>query len=272
MSPLLLLLSVLAQTPTPSSDAAQEDTPARPCTEDEEEDLPPWTGSFGVGFSFLSGNSRSYTLTANALAEYESPKWAHTLESDGAYGKAAAADEGERELIAEALGAWVRGEYRATPLLSAYTYLGAETDHLSSLELRAEVELGIGFTLLEREKRESDELFLRAYLGAHYAHDRRFQYVPTRKDLPSVDLWSPSVGVMFRYDINERVELREYAMLLPDVFGDTRVLLTSTTKLSVNLTGRLALTTFFDVRHDSSPAEGKASTDTALTVGGELTL
>ncbi|NTX06839.1 YdiY family protein [Myxococcus sp. CA040A] len=271
MSPLLFLLTVLAQTPTPPPDTVSEDGPVRPCTEDEEEDVGPWTGSFGVGFSFFTGNSRSYTLTGNSLAEYESPKWALTLEADGAYGRAAASED-EEELIAEALGAWVRGEYRATPLLSAYTYLGAETDHLSSLELRAEVELGVGFTLIEQKKRKTDELFLRAYLGAHYAHDRRFQYVPTQKDLPSVDLWSPSVGVMFRYDINERVEFREYAMLLPDVFGDTRVLLTSTTKLSVNLTGRLALTTFFDVRHDSSPAEGKASTDTALTVGAELTL
>ncbi|AKF80546.1 Putative salt-induced outer membrane protein YdiY [Myxococcus fulvus] len=271
MSPLLLLLTVLSQTPAPPPDPAPDDGPEHPCTEDAEEDPGPWSGSAGVGASFFTGNSRSYTLTGNALVEYESPTWAFTLEADGAYGKAATED-GARELVAEALGAWVRGEYRATPLLSAYSYLGAETDHLSSLELRAEVELGLGVTLLERTEKETDELLLRVYLGAHYARDHRFQYVPTRKELQNVDLWSPSLGAMFRYDINERVELREYVLLLPDVFGDTRVLLTSTTKLSVNLTGRFALTTFFDLRHDSRPAEGKVSTDTSLTVGGELSI
>ncbi|RKH07847.1 DUF481 domain-containing protein [Corallococcus carmarthensis] len=275
MSPLFFLFAALAQTPTPPDDAADARSSAsvedKDEDEDDDEDEGPWTGSFGLGASFFTGNSRALTLTGDALAEYDSPVWALTLEADGAYGNAAAEDEGEREVTAKNLGGWARGDYRFTRLLSAYTFLGAETDHPASIELRTEAELGIGLTVLEREK-ESNELLLRFYLGGSVARDRRFQYTPTRENLPDVTLWSPAVGMAFRYDINERVHLREDAVLLPDVFGDTRVLLDSTTKLSVDMTERFALTTFFELQHDSAPAAGKVRTDTSLSLGAELEL
>ncbi|RKH00792.1 DUF481 domain-containing protein [Corallococcus sp. CA053C] len=255
MSPFILLLTALAQSPTPSTEEAES----------------PWTGDFGLGASFFTGNSRAFTLTGDALAEYESPAWALTLEADGAYGKAASEGDAEREVTAQALGGWGRGERRFTQLLSAFALVGAAADHPASLELRTEAELGAGFTLLEQE-REEKELFLRAYVGGSYARDRRFQYAPTREDLPDVTLWSPALGATFRYDVNERVHLREDALLLPDIFGDSRVLVDSTTKLSVDLTDRFALTTFFALQHDSAPAAGKVRTDTSLSLGAELSL
>ncbi|WP_163988066.1 DUF481 domain-containing protein [Pyxidicoccus caerfyrddinensis] len=277
MSPLILLFTVVSQAPTPPPADAAEDAPppARveaEAKEEDEEDEGPWTGSAGLGLSFFSGNTRSFTVTGDALAELDTPEWALTLEADGAYGKAAEGDDAERELTAKTLGGWARGEYRVNPLLSAYTFVGAEADHPASLELRTEVELGIGVTFLESEEEEENELFLRGYLGGSYARDRRFQYIPTRENLPDVTLWSPSLGLTFRYDVNEHVELREDALLLPDVFGDTRVLFDSTTKLAVHLTERFSLTTFFELQHDSSPAEGKVRTDTSLSLGGEVSL
>ncbi|RKH53003.1 DUF481 domain-containing protein [Corallococcus sp. AB050B] len=273
MSPFFVLIAAMAQTPTPPPDAEDASSPASvaAAAEDDEEEEGPWTGSFGLGASFFSGNSRAFTLTGDALAEYDSPVWALTLEADGAYGNAAAEGEEEREDTAKTLGGWARADYRFTPLFSVYGFAGAEADQPASLELRVETELGVGLTVLERKKKEK-ELFLRTYLGAGYAKDRRFQYFPTRENLPDVTLWSPAVGVAFRYDINERVHLREDAVLLPDIFGDTRVLLDSTTKLSVHLTDRFAFTTFFELQHDSVPAQGKVRTDTSLSVGGELEL
>ncbi|MBN8228401.1 DUF481 domain-containing protein [Corallococcus macrosporus] len=271
MSPVLFLFAALAQTPTPPDDAADAPSAASVESEADDEEDAGWTGSVGLGASFFTGNSRAFTLTGDALAEYDSPVWALTVEADGAYGNAAAEDAEEREVTAKTLGGWARGDYRFTPLVSAYTFLGAQADHPASLELRTEAELGVGLTFLERHE-ASNELLLRTYIGGSYARDRRFQYFPTRQNLPDVNLWSPAVGVAFRYDINERVHLREDALLLPDVFGDARVLLDSTTKLSVHLTDRFALTTFFEVQHDSAPAAGKVRTDTSLSLGGELTL
>lgn len=276
MNSLLFTLAVLAQTPAASSDAdaaSQAPADARAEASAEDEELPPWSGSAGVGFSLFTGNTEEFLLTGNALADYESPRWALTLEADGDYGEARASEEedGGREVNAKSLGSWVRGEYRATPLWSAYGLVAAQTDHPANLELRTEAEAGVGATLLE-QRRRSEELFLRGYLGVHHARDQRYEYGPVRRDLPDVSLWAPAVGVALRYDINERVKLREDAMFVPDVFGETRVLVDSTTKLSVNLTGNFALTTYFEVKHDSAPAEGAVSTDTALTLGGELTL
>ncbi|QAT83330.1 hypothetical protein EJ065_1732 [Corallococcus coralloides] len=275
MSPLLILFAAMAQTPSPPPDAEEASSPASVAAaaedEDEDEEEGPWTGTAGLGASFFTGNVRTFTITGDAMAEYESPVWALTLEADGAYGNAATEDEEEREVTALTLGGWARGDYRFTRLLSAYTFLGVETDHPASLELRTEVELGAGFTLLERKKNEK-ELFLRTYLGAGYAKDRRFQYTPTRENLPDVTQWSPAVGLAFRYDINAYVYLREDAVLLPDIFGDTRILLDSTSKLSVDLTDRFALTTYFELQYDSAPAEGKVRTDTSLSVGAELEL
>ncbi|QSQ26678.1 DUF481 domain-containing protein [Pyxidicoccus parkwayensis] len=276
MNSLLLTLAVLAQTSTPASDAdaaPQAPVDVKEAAAEEDEELAPWSGSFGLGFSLFTGNTDEFMLTGNALADHESPEWAATLEADGAYGEAAASEEedGGREVNAKELGGWARGEYRATPMWSAYGKLGAEADHPANLELRTEVEAGVGITLLE-QRVKSNELFLRGYLGAHFAKDRRFEYGPEYRNLPDVDHWSPAVGVAFRYDINERVKLREDASLHPKFFGDERVLLDSTTKLSVNLTGRFAITTFFSVKHDSAPAEGAVRTDTALTLGGEFTL
>ncbi|MCY1023477.1 DUF481 domain-containing protein [Pyxidicoccus sp. MSG2] len=277
MSPLILLFTVVSQTPTPPPAETAEDAPpparveAETEAEEDDEDEGPWTGSAGLGLSFFSGNTRAFTVTGDALAELDTPKWAATLEADGAYGEAAEGEDAEREVTAKTLGGWARGEYRMNPLLSAYSFVGAEADHPASLELRTEVELGIGVTFLEEEEDEN-ELFLRGYVGGSYARDRRFQYIPTRENLPDVTLWSPALGLAFRYDVNEHVELREDALLLPDVFGDTRVLFDSTTKLAVHLTERFSLTTFFELQHDSSPAEGKVRTDTSLSLGGEVSL
>ena len=199
MSSLVVLFAILAQAPAPPTDAAVDEPPPARAGEEEEEE-PPWSGTAGLGLSFFSGNVRSFTVTGDAFAEYDTPEWLVTLEADGAYGEAAEGEDPERELTAKTLGGWARGEYRVTPLLSAYTFLAAQADHPASLELRTEAELGVGVTLVEREEEES-EMILRGYVGGNFTRDRRFQYFPTRENLPDVTLVSPALGVLFRYDL-----------------------------------------------------------------------
>jgi putative salt-induced outer membrane protein YdiY len=268
MSPLPLLV-LLAQAPAPTEPAPPE---LPPCEEEDEEESSPWDVAAGLGLSFFSGNSRAYTLTGDVLAEYNSPQWVFTLEGDGAYGRAAAAGDAEREVTAEELGGWVRTERRFTPLLGAYVFLGASTDHLANLALRTEAELGVDFTLLERVEDEDDEALLRVFVGGHFAHDERTAYDAGEAELEDVNLWSPALALTFQYDLNERVHLRQDGRVLPNIVGDSRVLLESTTKLSVQMTSHFALTTFFKLKHDSEPAAGAVPTDTVLTLGGEFTL
>jgi putative salt-induced outer membrane protein YdiY len=273
VGPLPLLLVLLAQPPAEPEEAAAPPPP--PCEEEEaeeEEDEGPWDASFGLGLSFFAGNTREYTVTSDLLAEYDTERWSLTLEADGGYGRARAEGEAEHALAVAEAGGFVRAERRLTPLFGVFTFVGASTDHMASLQLRTEAELGVALTLIERGEEEKDELFLRLDVGAEYARDRRFQYDPVDLQLEDLNLWSSAVGLTFRYDINERVALREYARVLPNLVGDWRVLVSSTTKLSVGLTDRFALATFFKVKHDSAPAAGKESTDAALTVGAAVVL
>ena len=88
----------------------------------------------------------------------------------------------------------------------------------------------------------------------------------------SVTLGAPRLGLAFRYALSERVAFQQEAELLPNVFGDSRLLANSTSKLSAGLTESLALTSSLLVNYDSAPAAGKRPTDTALSVGVELGL
>ena len=58
--------------------------------------------------------------------------------------------------------------------------------------------------------------------------------------------------------------------MLPNLSGDARVLINSTTKLTAALVGALSFATTYLVKYDSAPAPDKVNTETALTVGLEV--
>lgn len=276
-----LLLGVLAQapvsdTPLAPAPAESQELPAGyckpPCEEVEEEKKPsPWTGSAALSFMLLAGNSRALALTANGLAEYRTDAWDVMLKGEGVLDLAATpGGDGDEEVIAEAAALTARGEKRFTPLLGVYALVGAKTDHLSSVERRLDGEVGAGLTLIERDTRFKEELFLRLDLGVHYSNEARFQYFEDEHDLPNVDLLAPGVRVTLYCPINERLKLTQYAEFFPNILGDTRFLVESTTKLSAFITNRLALNMNLGVDVDTAPAEGKKVADLALTVGAEF--
>lgn len=229
-----------------------------------------WTGSVGVGLISLTGNANTLTVTANALAEYKSTDWVVIGKASGAYGTSAAPGEDERTIVAEAAAGSVRGERRFSSVLSSYALFGAETNHLASLELRTVAELGMGIVLLDDRVQEKERAFLRVDVAARYSYDYRFQYYPVKMNLENVVMLAPGAGLTFRYALNDSVSISEVAEVLPNVLGDARLVAKSNTKLLANLTTRLAFNVAFGVTYDSAPAEGKVSTDTALTVGLEV--
>lgn len=236
----------------------------------DDEDDGPWSGAVSAGLVSLTGNSDTFTVSGDALLEYRSRAWELFLEVLGTYGNAAGEGEGERENVA----LWVKGlgrvERRFTPLLSAYVLLGAETNRLASITARLDAEAGLGLTFLERERDGEEWLYLRGYVGAHVSNDFRFQYEPVGLDLDDLFLAGPGVGAVFRWSINDRLELSELVEAYAHVLGDWRFVAFSHTKLSAFVTERLALSVHFLVEHDSEPAPEKVSTDTSLTVGVEF--
>ena len=231
-----------------------------------------WKGSVGVGVINLSGNANTLTVTLNGLVEYRTDDWVGQVRANGAYGTSKDPNGGTSTVVAESGALFLRGERRFSKVVSGYTQLGGETDHLASLELRTSAELGLGLTLLEQRVGDKERLFLRTDLAVRYAYDYRHQYYPTPAPLEGVLMLAPSAGVTFRYQLNDLVALSQVADINPNVVGAARVVANATTKLNTRLSTHFAFNVAFGVKYDSEPPEGKVSTDTMLTVGLEVTI
>lgn len=232
-----------------------------------------WEASISAGAIVLTGNSRSITANAEALVDYRSEAWELHAELGAIVGWAADAGEDAPDPAAEWLLGHVRGERRFGSRLTAFLLLGGEVNHPASLEGRAEAEAGVGITLLETFDPELRErLFLRLYLGAHLAKDYRFQFFPIRRDLEDLLMVGPGAGLSFRWALNERVALSERVRAYPNVVGDARVLAYSDTRLTVDLTSRLALDLHLLLELDTQPAPEKQALDLAFTTGLKLQL
>jgi putative salt-induced outer membrane protein YdiY len=258
---------VLRVAPDVSASPLPAEAPAAATGAEEGKPEPgPWAGSATLGLEWLTGNSRSLTVSAEGLAEYNSSRWVLTLKAVGTYVTAAESGEAEDEVGALVSG-WARGERRFTPLFSGFLYVGSGSNHFASLELRLEGEAGVGVTVLERRPSAPDELLLRFYLGVHYSRDKRYQYYPTNQNVPDQNVWSPGVALTFRAALNDHVKFSEDVFVFP---APSRVLVRSNTKLTSSLTGRLALTAELVVESNSAPAPDKAKTDTMLLLGAML--
>lgn len=266
-----LLVALVHLTAAVEEAQTQADEKCPPC-ETEDDKASPWTAAVGLGFVWMTGNSDMLNLTGNGVAEYTSETWLITLQADAALEKAKADGEDDSLTISEAYGGWGRGEYRLTRLFSLYGLLGADTDHLASRELRFESEAGVGLTFFERERDEEEYLFLEFHLGWHFARDYRFQYFPNRRQIANLNFWGPAANVTLRYQLNEHLQLREYANIMPNVVGDSRWLFDSTTVLAAGITDRLALTLYFIVETDTAPPPDVVDTDTSLSFGLEFLL
>ncbi|XXF81294.1 DUF481 domain-containing protein [Myxococcaceae bacterium GXIMD 01537] len=239
-------------------------------------ELPPekWSGTAGIGLSWLSGNSNSFTLTGLVEAKRSWSKWALSARVDGAYGEARPAGEEELpyQVVAERLSAQIRGDRDLTEKLAVYVLLGGDTDHLKSIELRANTEAGLSYVWLEQREIDFTRLRLQTDLGFRYAREWRFQYYPTRMDLPDVNFVAPRAAAAFRYGFSKDVWFLEQLEVLPDFFSDpTRVLVKSTSRLSAGMTEWLALSATFIVDYDSQPPVSRKDTDTALVVSLDAT-
>nr|BDT37176.1 DUF481 domain-containing protein [Myxococcus sp. MH1] len=235
-----------------------------------------WDITLGLGLISLTGNASTLTFSGLASAQRTTEHWIVGIRGYGNYGRSrppeVAGEEQESQLVALNAGLELRGDRRFTQMLSGYLLTGAETDHVKSVESRTIGEGGLGVLWWDEKKKDERESYLRTDLAFRYARETRFQYYPSRLDLPDVDIGGPRFGVAFRYGITKDVLFKEDAEVLLSVIGDSRVLVNSQTQLAVNLTEALSLGVSFLVKHDSKPPEGKVPTDTALAFNVQVAL
>jgi hypothetical protein len=230
-----------------------------------------WTGSVGLGLIALTGNASTVTFNGLASAQRKTEKWIYSARAFGVYGRSRPPDEDAlAQVVALSAGLNLRGDRRLTESLSTFLLAGAETDHVKSVEVRGIGEAGIGLQWWDEKRADGGSSSLRTDLAFRYVRETRFQYYPTRVDLPDLDLGGPRVGVDFRYGLSKDILFSEEAEVVPNILGDARVLFTSRTQLISKLTEDLSLSTSFLVQYDSAPAPGKQDTDTALSVSLEV--
>lgn len=250
--------------------AAEKDAEKK--EEAPKEDL--WKGSVGLGLIALSGNASTLTFNGLASAERKSQGWIYGVKAQAVYGRSrlpATETEAERtEVVALGANADVRVDRRFTPVISGYVLAGALTDHVKSVEVRGTGEAGAGISWWDEKSPDGKFTSLRTDLAFRYFRETRFQYYPTRLDVEDVDLGGPRVGVSFAYGLSKDTVFTEEAEAIPNVLGESRLLVNSTSKLTVGLTDSLAVGTSFVLQYDSSPPPGKVSTDTALAANVQV--
>jgi len=243
----------------------------------EEKPKGEWDVTIGLGLISLTGNASTLTVSGLASAQRTTEHWIYAIKSYGSYGRSrppeVQGEEAESQVVAFNAGLELRGDRRFTSVISGYLLAGAETDHVKSVESRTYGEGGLGVLWWDEKKEAgSRESYLRTDAAFRYANETRFQYYPTRLNLPDVDLGGPRFGAVFRYGLAENILFKEDVEVLVSVIGDSRMLFNSQTQLSVGLTKQLSLGASFLVKHDSAPPPGKVSTDTALALNLEVLL
>ncbi|WP_224367759.1 DUF481 domain-containing protein [Hyalangium versicolor] len=260
------LSEALGKPATPAAPAAPEAPPAKTAEAPKED---PWNGNIGLGLIALSGNASTLTFSGLASAERKTQGWIYSLKAQGLYGRsrlAATETEGERtQVVALSAGVDVRVDRRFTPVVSGYLLAGAQTDHVKSVEVRGIGEAGAGISWWDEKTPDGRTTSLRTDLAFRFSRETRFQYYPTPLDLEDVDLGGPRVGVAFSYGLTKDTVFTEQAEAIPNVLGESRLLVNSTSTLAVGLSETLTIGTSFVLQYDSAPPPGKVSTDTALS-------
>jgi putative salt-induced outer membrane protein YdiY len=225
-----------------------------------------WSGTVGLGMISLTGNSRSTTFNTALAAERKSEEWIWAVKAGATYGQSRAAADGEDETVAEAAGLLLRLDRRFGPRYSVFVLGAVDTDHVKSVELRSAGELGATVAWVDAAGASGWSVSLRTDLGFRIANEQRYQYYPDRLQLEDETLYAPRAGFALRYGLSKDVVFTEDAEILPNVVGDSRVVMNSVSKISTRLSRSLAFGVAFTVNHDSAPAPGKVSTDTALAL------
>jgi putative salt-induced outer membrane protein YdiY len=260
----LALVPARLEVPAPPPAAAPAAAPGAPASS--------WTSTVGLGFISLTGNSRTVTFSANAVAERKSAGWIMAAKAYGTYGQNRPAGEDGTETVAQAAGLQLRLDRRFGERMSTYALAAGDTDHVKSVRVRSTGELGARIVWVDAGGPSGWKTSLATDLGFRVAEEERFQYYPARAEVPDETLYAPRAGLAFRYAMSKDVLFAEDAEILPSVSGESRVVVNSVSKISTRLSRSLALGVAFTVNHDSRPAPQKVATDTALALSLDVLL
>ena len=238
-----------------------------------------WTGVVGLGLIALTGNSQALTFKGNGAFERKTEEWIYGFKANAQYGQARAAGATDTLVSAMAAEAQLRGDRRLSQQLSVFLLAGILADHVKSIEERPYAEAGVSLIWFDTKEGGLQKSTLKTDLGFRYGREYRFAYYPTpgRVDPSEVDIIAPHAGLSFRYAVNKDIIFTQDLDVVPNLVGETRLLLNSLSKLAARLSESVSLGISYGIAYDSvppdnTPAHPKLNTDTALTIGLEVAL
>lgn len=250
---------------------------AAKAAEEKKPDGPEWNATVGVGLIWLAGNSETLTFSGNAAAQVKLTDWIFGLKLSAAYGQTVAPGMEELDLdptiVAFNAAGQLRGDRRFTQTVTGYVLGGVETDRVKSISSRSYIEGGASLTWFEVKKEDFVLQSLRTDLGIRYTVEDQFQFYPEEMEIEEGDLGkllAPRLGVAFRYALSEELIFTEDLEILPNVLHETRLFLTSVSKIAVRLTKGLSFGVSLGIAYDSLPPQDKEKLDSALTAGLEV--
>lgn len=244
---------------------AEEPPPAAPAPPPSEGKVK-WKGTVGAGLIVLSGNSDSTSFTGSVSASRETFGWIASIKASGAYGESRAAGAAATEVSANAAAGQLRLDRKFGAVWAVFAIGGVEADHVANIEYRSAAELGAAAQWVDVKEDDWSKVALRTDVGLRYGYEARYQYYGSPiGPQPGVELLMPRVGFAFRYAFSKDVFFTEEAEAMTTLTGEARWLAKSVTKLSSRLNRSLTFGAGYTVAHDSRPAEGKETTDQALT-------
>ena len=189
----------------------------------------------GLGLIALSGNASTLTFNGLASAERKSEGWIYAVKAQAVYGRSrlpATETEVERtEVVALGANADVRVDRRFTPVISGYVLAGAQTDHMKSVEVRGTGEAGSRHLLVGREEpgRASSRRCARTWPSATSAS--RASSTTRRGWTWRTWTWAARAWAsLFSYGLSKDTVFTEEAEAIPNVLGDARLLVNSTSQ------------------------------------------
>ncbi len=218
-----------------------------------------WTGKGEVGYVMARGNSDTDTGNAKLDIAKEIGVWKHSLALSGLYGKNNDITTAQRWDIR-----W-QSDYKLSERMFAFGAARYEDDNFSGFDYQATLSAGLGYHFINTEATK-----LTGTLGAGYRvlrpeqliKDAAGNVVQRIKGERSENVVA-NAGIDFEQKLTATTTLTD--KLLVEA-GSDNTYVNNDLALRVSMTGKLALSVGYSVRHNTDPPPGIEKTDQLTTL------
>lgn len=214
----------------------------------EEAQEGPWSGSLGIGYVAVGGNSDSESINVNGELQYELDRWRHVLTASAV---GASQDD---ETTAEAYRAAFTSQYDLTESVFVFGTADYSKNKFSGYDRQISQTAGLGWRVLDSPAHQLD-----LTIGAGARQSRL-------RDGSSENEAVGRFGADYSWQISETSSLSQR---LDVVSGSANTVLESTTELRASIYGNLAMVLGYNIKRNTSVPDDSRNTDTLTTVSLE---